>query len=149
MQEVHHSVQLDLHQGHLPKAWDRFHPGGNVVQEGVYPSSGSFLCGQRSTVLPRDIEPFCQFPDNIIGESAGPKHLPHQPRRPRGVEVDHDGQGKGVRLTAVSPAPTRPVPVWVIDSATLNQGKGRKRKLRVEHKGEFPVFLTLPVFWEP
>ena len=93
MQEVYRSVRVDLQQVHPLETQDWVHPGGEVIQEGVHTTAGPLLCGQRSAVLPRDTEPLRQCFDEITGDLAGPKHLPHQPRWPRGVRVNHSGRG--------------------------------------------------------
>ena len=80
--------------------------------------------GQRSTVLIRNSEPIQQFRDKIVGQSASPKHPPHQPRRWKGVEVNNYGQGADVRRPAALPAPTGPVPGWVtILQAITNEAR--------------------------
>ena len=64
-------------------------------------------------VLQGDSEPIWKISDEIIGESDGPDHLPHQPRRPkgsRGANCGHSVWEAGVHCKETPPAPTRSVP---------------------------------------
>ena len=69
-----------------------------------------------------------EFPQALQGARRyhAPPPPPHQPRRPRGVRVNHDIRGPGIHRTEVSPK--RSVPGWLADSASLNQGEGQKLK---------------------
>ena len=89
---------------------DRVNLEGEVTQEGVYSLAVPLLYRQRSSILLNGAEPARQSFKNLVWKTSGPEHLPHQPRRPRGVRINHNNRGVGVCWPAASPSLTRPVP---------------------------------------
>ena len=78
------------------------------------------LCHKRPSKLSNGYKLAWQSFYKLIRDPDSSKNLPHQPRRPRGSRVDHDGWGVGVHPPAASTAPTRPVPGRVADSEILS-----------------------------
>ena len=67
------------------------------------------------SLLSVDSGPSRKRPDEIIGDSDGPEHLPQRPMQPRGVRGSygvHVGRVMGVRRLAALPAPTRMMYGW-------------------------------------
>ena len=93
VQKVHRSVLIYPDKSQTLKTQDRVNPGGEVNQEGVDSLARLPLCLQRSSVLPNGTEPERERFDKLFRKTAGSEHPPPppQPRRPRGVWVNHDG----------------------------------------------------------
>ena len=94
-QRVHISVPVDAEKSEPLKPGDRFNPGGEVAQEGVQPPYDSPFRQQRPAFLPEGSKPARKSFHKLFRKTACPEHLPHLPRRSRGVGVDHDGWGVG------------------------------------------------------
>ena len=88
MQQVHRSVLFDSQEEDPLKARERIHSQSEVCQEGVKSPDGPFLFRQAPPVLENLPKTAREDLYHCVRELAGPKHLSHQPRRPRGVKED-------------------------------------------------------------
>ena len=79
------------------------------------PSPWAKLRKKSNVFLPDDSELSRQIPDDLVRESDGLEHPPHQPGWPRGfggTNGVYGGRAVGVCQPAASLSPARPVPGW-------------------------------------
>ena len=82
---MHCSAPVNTQKSKPREPRDGVDPGVEVTKEGKKSADGALFHEERPTVLLGHSEPVEPSLNELVGELAGPEHLSHQLRWPRGL----------------------------------------------------------------